>query len=80
MNNKKYNYPLSIKKIIVNLYGEDSNIYRDMMNGDQISYLIKKSYKEKSKIRNIKIKNLKELYAKCKKFEDACNVEENISI
>ena len=79
MEEKKYLYPLEIKKMVAKYYGRESKIYCDMMSGKEISYLIKKSYKEKSKIRTMKIKDVKELYIKCKLFEETCNsLQENI--
>lgn len=70
-------YDLEIQKMVVVLYGKNSNIYTAMINGEKISRLIKQSLKVKgSKI--FRIKDKKSLCEKCKtaeqKFEELSEV------
>lgn len=61
-------YDVKIKKMVIVLYGKNSNIFTAMMNGEKISKLIKQSYKTKG-CRISRIRDKKELFEECKKTE-----------
>ena len=69
MGNEKVIYNSSIKRMVINLYGENSEIFENMMNGKKISRLVKLSYKCKS-IDRYKIGDKKKLFEMCKHLEE----------
>ena len=66
--NQNIIYNSEIQKMVVVLFGRDSNIYLSMIKGEKISRLIKQSLKCKG-AKALRIRDKKDLFEKCKKVE-----------
>ena len=75
MGNEKVIYNSSVKRMVINLYGENSEIFEKMMNGQKISRLVKLSYKSKS-VDRYKIGDKKKLFEICKRLEERFEKED----
>lgn len=69
MESGKLIYNSTIKRQVVDIYGVNSEIFKNMTKGEKISRLVKLSYKSKS-VNRFRIGDKKKLFELCKQFEE----------
>lgn len=70
-------YNATVRKMVVEIFGTRSEVYKLMISGEKISELVKASIKAKGKGKVYRIKDKKTLVAECKKCEEFFNLKES---
>ena len=66
---EKVVYNSVVRRLVLDIYGENSEIFKTMMNGEKISRLVKQSLKTKGHVRS-RMGDKKKLFELCKKLEE----------